>query len=364
LLVLLLLPPLVPVAAHTCATAAGASSAAQLASLPAADTVVQVVPFCALVSASFPQQAASSMQGLPLLEVPGLLLLLQADAVAAATNKAGRAKRNRLAFMAGQHTRGPDHVKAESPSLGPNDPNSVFAVTWCRALVQHDAKDPFEPSRLHWQANRFFSRLLRTMARMIKVALNHPRTAVGILMYAKHVAACMTGNPYFPSPTLPIATLVAHIAELEAAEILTGTRTRGAATDRDAKLSTVMNDLRQLRTYVETLANQHAEDAEAVVVSAGMSVKESAGPSKAAFAVKQGKVSGSVKLSVRHPGVVASFYWQSSTDGVHYIDRESTTWAHQDIDGLTPGILYHFRYRTLTGDVMSDWSDPLTLLVV
>ena len=118
------------------------------------------------------------------------------------------------------------------------------------------------------------------------------------------------------------------------------------------------------RTYVETIANQHAEDAEAVVASSGMSVKQSAGPSKADFAVQQGTVSGSVRLTVRHPGIVTSFDWQTSSDGDHWVDEPSTVRANLDIDGLTPGIRYCFRYRTLTRDGKSDWSDPLTLLVV
>jgi|HubBroStandDraft_3_1064219.scaffolds.fasta_scaffold503576_1 hypothetical protein len=94
-----------------------------------------------------------------------------------------------------------------------------------------------------------------------------------------------------------------------------------------------------------------------------MSVKQSAGPKKQPFAVKQGRVSGSVTLTVRHPGIVASFDWQYASDGEHWIEAPSEVHARQDIEGLTPGTLYSFRYRTLTRDGTSDWSDVLTLLV-
>ncbi len=202
------------------------------------------------------------------------------------------------------------------------------------------------------------------MARQIYVALKLPRRTGDVLAYAKHVAALMAGNPYFPSPTVPIATLLAHVAELDAAEVATRRGTHGAAAERDAKLAVVHDDLRQLRAYVRTIASQHAEDAAAVVVSSGMSVKQTAGPRKAAFAAKQGKVSGSVRLFVRHPGIVASFDWQLSSDGVHWINAPSTVRASQELEGLTPGTRYSFRYRTLTRDGTSDWSDPLDLLVL
>jgi len=202
------------------------------------------------------------------------------------------------------------------------------------------------------------------MARKITVALNFPRNPIEVPAYARHVASSMAGNPYFPSPSFPLATLLAHTAALEAAEVVTLTGAHGAAADRNAKVVVVHDDLKQLRTYVETIANQHGADAAAVVVSSGMSVKQSAGPRKAIFAVKQGKVSGSVRLSVRHPGIVTSFDWQFSPDGTHWIDAPSNVKAHQDIAGLTPRTRYSFRYRTLTRDGTSDWSDALTLLVV
>jgi len=202
------------------------------------------------------------------------------------------------------------------------------------------------------------------MGNRILVALNFPKNPSEVPAYARHIASCMTGNAYFPSPIVPIATLLGHTVELEAAEAVRASGLRGAAAERNAKCETVHNDVKQLRTQVETVANQHGVDGAAVVASAGMSVKNAAGPSKSDFAVKQGKTSGSVILIVRHPGIVTSFDWQHSADGVHWIDSGRSVVATFDIDGLTPGILYSFRYRTLTRDGTSDWSDVVTFRVV
>lgn len=95
-----------------------------------------------------------------------------------------------------------------------------------------------------------------------------------------------------------------------------------------------------------------------------MSVKQSAGPSKADFAAKQLAKSGSVRLEVRDPGVEASFDWQSSIDGIDWVDAGRTVHTHLDLHALTPGPVYFFRHRTLTREGLTDWSDPFKLLVV
>ena len=203
--------------------------------------------------------------------------------------------------------------------------------------------------------------------RKITVALNLPERQPGkTILYARHVASSTRGNPHFPSPNVPIATLTAHIDELEAAEIVAMTHADGAATARDAKLVVVENDLRQLKTYVETVANTFADpnEAKAVVLSAGMDVKNSAGKKKGAATAKQGPTSGSVTLYAPHPGSPPTFYWQHSTDRETWTAVKHTRYTELELTGFTPGVRYWFRYQVLVGEVTSDWSDAIELLVV
>ena len=73
-----------------------------------------------------------------------------------------------------------------------------------------------------------------------------PRGIGPFLAYAKNVAARMAGNPYVPSPPVPLATLLAHIADFDAALVASLSRARGSAKARDAKREIVESDLRQL----------------------------------------------------------------------------------------------------------------------
>ena len=190
-----------------------------------------------------------------------------------------------------------------------------------------------------------------------------PRGIGPFLAYAKNVAARMAGNPYVPSPPVPLATLLAHIADFDAALVASLSRARGSAKARDAKREIVESDLRQLCSYVETVANQYPDEGPLIIASSGMSAKGKTGPRKTKFAVKPGKTSDSVRLVVIHPGIVTQFDWQYSSDGTLWIDAPRTVWAHQELEGLTPGTRYFFRYRTLTRDGLSAWSDALTMIV-
>jgi hypothetical protein len=199
--------------------------------------------------------------------------------------------------------------------------------------------------------------------RKLKVILNAPRSIGDYILFARFIASRMQGNPYFPSPTVPIATLAAHIDELEALQVGTLSR-RDVTKARDAAFIAVKADLEVLAMYVQTLAGERMLDSEAIVASAGMSIKRFPGPGKPAFVVKLGKLSGSVKLVVRDSGRNRTFYWQYSSDGATWIDMEDTVVAHAELSGLTPGRLYSFRYRKKTSKGLEDWSQVYTLFVV
>jgi hypothetical protein len=89
----------------------------------------------------------------------------------------------------------------------------------------------------------------------------------------RHIATSMQGNPYFPSPPVPLATFLDDIAGAEAAQAAMLTRLHTARTDRDAKLAVVLRALEQLRMYVQNVAGEHPAEALVIVASAGMDVR-------------------------------------------------------------------------------------------
>ena len=192
-------------------------------------------------------------------------------------------------------------------------------------------------------------------------ALNLPRRIPDTITYARSVAAALTDNPAFPSPTPPLATFQADLDALETAHVQT--LTVGTASERDAKLAAVERHLFALRAYVQTVADVSPGQAAVVIVSAGMSVKRSSGHAKGDFVAKHARTSGAVLLVARAATTRASYDWQLSTDGTLWVDLERTVRADAALTGLAAGRRYYFRYRTLTRDGVGDWSQVVSLLV-
>jgi hypothetical protein len=199
--------------------------------------------------------------------------------------------------------------------------------------------------------------------RSITVVLKIPTRIGDAIAYARHIATEMNGNPYFPSPPVSMATLWSLIETVEAARTVARRRTEGTAAALKARWVDVHNALERERSYVQQTARQYAPElAEQVVVSSGMSVKGTGGRRRVVFHVEDG-VSGTAKLSAPRPRRGSTFEWQYGTDGIHWIDVPGTNASSKLITDLTASLLYYFRYRTLTNDVFSDWSDPIAFRV-
>jgi len=184
------------------------------------------------------------------------------------------------------------------------------------------------------------------------------------LVFAKSVLSAMTGNAWLPSPPVPLPTFEAHISALDSAESAVLLRTKGNAQERDAKLRAVLSDLETLRVYVQRVADGHTADAPAIIEGAGMRVKRVGHHDKPLLEVRQGPVSGSVRLYAKAMRNRSFYDWQYSTDGTNWPDIPATLKASTDITGLTPVTWYLFRFRRSTKGGTGDWSEPVRFLVV
>lgn len=169
----------------------------------------------------------------------------------------------------------------------------------------------------------------------------------------------------FATPLPAVADVDKDVDDLEAAEAIAQTRVVGSVADRDVKYDKVVDDVHNWLAYVQTLADNAADEATSVLIieSSGFDLRKRGVRVKAPMEAKQGDVSGSVKLTARSQGR-ASYQWQKSSDGVAFTNLPATLQAKTTADGFTPGNAYYFRCRPVTKSGEGDWTSIVSLMVV
>jgi len=174
----------------------------------------------------------------------------------------------------------------------------------------------------------------------------------------------MTGNSAFPTPTPPLATVAAAIADLQAAETAAAARTKGAVTVRNDKRAALVTLLLQLKAYVQSQADANLENGAALIESSGIAVRKTAVRKPRTFTALAGPTSGSIKLVAASAARRASYEWQYSTDGGKtWTFAPGTLQAKTTITALIPGASVQFKYRPVLKAGDGDWSQAVTIIV-
>jgi hypothetical protein len=196
------------------------------------------------------------------------------------------------------------------------------------------------------------------------VSLALPRRVATLITYAGQILEAMTGNPSFSSPSPTLAVVQQAVGKLQTAEASALARTKGAVQARDNERTALVKLLQLLGNYVQSIADADAETAEAVIKSAGLSVRKVPTRNPRVFAASQGAVSGSAKIVTRSAGPRTAYEWQYSIDGGKtWVDLPGTVKASTTVTGIAAGTTAMFRYRTLAKTGQSDWAAPVSLLV-
>jgi hypothetical protein len=215
---------------------------------------------------------------------------------------------------------------------------------------------------------------------MSKATTHRVRAALGIdkrkisalLALAHAVYEGMLANPgLFPSPNPALPALLALIAALEAAEVTTRTRVRGAAAVRDARRDELCTALENERMYVQSLCDASPEQALTLIKGAGMDAAKLGAQAKPVLHAKQGTQSGCVILVANETLLVGRgvhkkrlFNWQMSADGGKtWTLLPPTPLASTEVTGLTPGTTYAFRVSATVARMTGDWSQPVSIMV-
>ena len=197
------------------------------------------------------------------------------------------------------------------------------------------------------------------------VALNAPRTSLGLIMFTRKVHSAFVNNPSFPNPVPSLAEFEAHIDEFEDAESTALNRTKGAAAFRDVKKRRLLEDLSLYRAYVQSVVSEGMTQGEATaaIENVHMSVKKTTPRTNPEVSVKNADVSGKVLLAAKAVAPGAVYVWEYSADQANWTSLPEMMKSRTEISGLTPGSVYSFRFRAFTRAGWQDYSQVVSLMV-
>jgi hypothetical protein len=207
------------------------------------------------------------------------------------------------------------------------------------------------------------------MAKAIKhpVAVFNTKKYVRIgdfILKARAIAQDITANVgTFATPNPTMANFQNDIQKLETAEANALTHVAGSASARDLIYTTVLADIRSLLSYVQGLADKapNYQAAVNIIQLAGFEVKGINQGNKSALKVTYDKTMLTYKLLAKAVARRAAYHWQYSTDGgTTWVDMPVTLKASTTLIGVASTGRMAFRFKTITNDGESDWSDVVS----
>jgi len=176
------------------------------------------------------------------------------------------------------------------------------------------------------------------------------------------VLAC-TNNTWLANPSPSLTQVSDALKLLNDLEVVAKGKGFGTAKARNVQKKVVIKLLQQLQGFTQIVADKNPDQAEAIIQSAGMSVKRVTPRQKNALGVRQGDASGLVLLMAAVAARNAGYTWQWSTDQKTWTTLAQVFKTRSSVGGLTPGVTYYFRYKSSSPKGESDWSQIVALLV-
>ena len=178
----------------------------------------------------------------------------------------------------------------------------------------------------------------------------------------------MTGNASYPDPAPTIAEVIA--ARDEFATAVTNAADGGitATAIKNQKRAILVALLRLLASYVQVKANGNL----AVLLSSGFPIQKPERqpigvlPAPSNLTVTFGPRSGELRATASPIAGAAIYNWKLTTQAAPtvVVQAVQTTSARNTFTGLTPGVVYSAEVNVVGSAGPSDWSEPVSQMVV
>ena len=201
---------------------------------------------------------------------------------------------------------------------------------------------------------------IRTLLEFVGYSVNDK------LLFYKNSALQLADVLLFPNLPVPLATINKIIDDFEAAVLASKDGARSVNSDMHDKEQIADDLFRTLATYVDRVADGDVT----IILKSGFHASKQPTPfEKQALAVTHAEHSGSVNVVMKAVvGAVVyrvKFRLKGATDIVNpWVEAEITTVAHCLIDKLMLGSTYEFVFASVTSTGTSDYSEPVSIIVI
>ena len=185
------------------------------------------------------------------------------------------------------------------------------------------------------------------------------------LVFCRNISIKIANATIFVTPDIPIANIVALIAEFEIAIMNAQNGGHAEIAIRRNKELKIDDMFRNLVYYVNKIANGD----EAIILLSGFHASTPPPPhQKAEISAKDGPNSGDVRVIVKAVEDVVAYNFIYAKDAIPttaagWSKVYTSTRAYYDFVGLTAGAYYYFCMATISSKGISDYTDPIRKLV-
>jgi hypothetical protein len=187
-----------------------------------------------------------------------------------------------------------------------------------------------------------------------------------IIAEAQGVVQGMTGNAWFPAPPVTLAAVTGAINSLVAAQTAAATKAKGTVAAMHALVPPLEAMLRELASYVSSVANQNPTDGDAIIKGANLFQRTKPQNPSNGFRVHATKVAGQLFImTVKVPRAAYEFEMTTDpTNAASWVSIYKGLLCKFLKTGLISGTRYYIRVKTVTLAGESAPSDVLSSVVL
>jgi hypothetical protein len=205
------------------------------------------------------------------------------------------------------------------------------------------------------------------MTPFIRVALKLSNlSAADKVTTAQNIKDSMQSSGNFPASTMPISypTLQSYITNLHQANIaaINGTPTDTAYMHEQEHI--LVSALNFLKSHVEYVANTNSANTASIIASAGMQIASTGGNNVVSELTLEAIGNGKLQIRVPRQTNEKAFVFESSADGVTWVEFASNSLTKITLPNQTPGSTVFIRFSAISKTGKSAYSQAKSAIIL